>query len=175
MPVEWVENDTKALGKTGAFCFADGDPPRVRLNAWPYRSLSKRGFVWFVAATCALMSAPLVAALGTAVLWVLLPFIGVTVWGLWMLLQKSYRDGEVLECLEIWDDQTKLSRQNPDGSTQTWQANTHWARVELHKTHAHIDNYLTLKGGPRTVELGAFLTPAERQDIHTRLSRLLSN
>jgi len=175
MPFQWSIKERKASGSPGAFSFAAGDPPRSVLQAWPYRSLQRRGFVWFFAITFVLVLVPISALLGSPLLWVMLPFIGFALWLTWVLLQRSYRDGEILEELRLWDDKITLSRRAPRKPEQTWQANPYWIRAELITKGGPVDDYLILKGGPRTVELGAFLTPEERQELCDTLSHLLSD
>ncbi|NBQ49967.1 MAG: DUF2244 domain-containing protein, partial [Marivivens sp.] len=60
MPYEWIDP------------LPVDDAPLAELHLWPYRSLPKAGFVWFVGGTVALLSLPLLAVIGTAVLWGLL-------------------------------------------------------------------------------------------------------
>jgi uncharacterized membrane protein len=52
-------------------------PPKddvSHLHLWPHRSLTQRGFVWFVGATAALVALPLIGILGNPAVWMLLPF-----------------------------------------------------------------------------------------------------
>ncbi|MEM9269814.1 MAG: DUF2244 domain-containing protein [Pseudomonadota bacterium] len=37
----------------------------------------------------------------------------------------------------------------------------------------HLESYLTLKGNGREIELGAFLSPEERVDLHNSLQEAL--
>ncbi len=145
------------------------------LDLWPYRSLPKRGFVWFVAGTAALISVPLVGLLGTAVLWGLLPFLMGAVGFLWWALNRSYRDGEILEQLTIDGDTARLVRHTPRKPVQEWEANPYWVTVTLHPNGGPVQDYLTLGGGPREVEIGAFLTAAERLALYGELRAALAH
>jgi uncharacterized membrane protein len=155
MPYHWSESE-------------DGT---VRLRAWPYRSLPKTGFVAFIGTTAALLSLPLLAVLGSPVLWALLPFLMATVWAIWFALARSYRSGALIEELTLTPDLITLSHRAPGQPTRDWQANPYWVTPQL--SAQPVPDYLTLTGGPRVVELGAFLTPAERRtlcaDLNTRL------
>lgn len=144
-------------------------PEGERLHLWPYRSLPRRGFVWFVGGTAALITLPLFAVLGTGVLWGLLPFLVLAIAALWWGLQKSYRDGEILEDLEIAAAHMRLVRQGPGRRVQSWEANPYWVRVTRHAHGGPVPHYLTLSGGPREVEIGAFLTPDERLRLEGEL------
>lgn len=172
MPFEWVKELDQAPASTGAFSFEAGDPPLAELHLWPYRSLPRKGFVTFFAITFLLVSLPLIAVLGTMLLWGLLPFVATALGAMWLLLQRSYRDGEILEELRVWDDHATLTRHDPRGPIRHWEANPYWVRVEKIDSAAPVDHYLVLKGGPRDVEIGAFLSAEERLSLYPDLQRL---
>ncbi len=150
------------------------DPGVTKLRLWPHRSLSRRGFVAFIAVTAAMLTLPLMTQLGTGGLWVILAFMTAVLGGLWFALQHSFRTGSVTEDLTLTRDLISLHRHNPSAPAQDWQANPNWVRTTLHPTGGPVMNYLTLSGNQREVELGAFLQPDERQQIHDRLQYLLS-
>ena len=159
MPYEWIEPN-----------LAKPDPPTAELHVWPFRSLPRRGQVVFIGATAALVVIPLIAVIGSPVLWGLLPFILAALAAVWWAIERSYKDGAVLETLCIWPERITLSRQNPRGADQTWESNPYWTELSLHPKEGPVEDYLTLKGAGRTVELGAFLAPEERQALHKELS-----
>ena len=140
------------------------------LSLWPYRSLLRKDFVLFIGATAALVSLPLVTLLGQAVLWGLLPFFGLMLAGIWYALHVSYKRGEVLEELIVDNTHAHLTRHNPKGNTQEWQANRYWVTVHLHPKGGPVENYITLRGGDREVEIGAFLDAEERLTLYDELS-----
>lgn len=158
MPYEWLPTD--------------GSERRLRL--WPYRSLSARGFVWFVGGTALLISVPLFAVLGTLILWGLLPFLAAAVAGIWWALARSWRDGELTEVLTLTRDRIALVRRAPDGAEQRWEANPYWVAVRLYPTGSKVPHYLTLKGEGREVELGAFLSEADRVALANELREALA-
>lgn len=149
-------------------------PEGARLHLWPYRSLPRRGQVWFLAATIALIAVPLLSVLGSPVLWGVLPFFILAVSGLWYALNRSFRDAEIVEDLVLSPDRVTLTRHGPHGRRQDWAANTHWVRPVLHPSGGPVPNYLTLQGGPREVELGAFLSAEERLRLSDELSAALA-
>lgn len=157
MPYEWVD---QAQGST-------------ELHLWPYRSLRRRGMVVFVALTAALLALPLLVLIGSPVLWGLLPFVVGAVVAIWLALQRSFRDGEIIEILRLSPDQMQLTRHGPRGRRQEWQANPHWVQVQIHATGGPVPHYLTLRGAGREVELGAFLTEDERLTLERDLRRAL--
>lgn len=157
MPYEWLP--------------PEGDSRRLHL--WPYRSLPRRGMVWFLGGTAAAIVLPLLGLIGSPVLWGLLPFLLATIAAIWWALEKSFRDAEIIEDLEITPDRMSLTRHGPKGKRQDWQANPHWVRLTLHATAGPVPQYLTLKGEGREVELGAFLTVEERKALAAEITELL--
>lgn len=146
-----------------------------RLQLWPYRSLPRRGMVWFIGGTSALIAVPLLGVLGSPVLWGLLPFLLAAIAGIWWALERSFRDGEILEDLTLTTDRITLTRHGPRGKRQDWEANPYWITPHLHPKGGPVPQYLTLSGGPRAVELGAFLTEEERILIHADLNQRLQD
>lgn len=148
-------------------------PERLRL--WPHRSLPRRGFVWFIAITSALASLSLWPHLGTARLWVLLPFLLAVLVAIWVALERSYRDGEIVEELSLSRDRITLTRLGPRGRRQDWQANPYWVQLRLYPTEGPVPQYLTLKAEGREVELGAFLSEGERIALDIDLRKRLND
>ncbi len=155
--------------------FLPAAPPETRLRLWPHRSLSPRGFVWFIGSTAALIAIPLFGLVGKSALWMILPFVVVAVAAIWLALNRSYKDARIVEDLHLTRDTITLTHQSPR-ARKDWQANPHWVRVTLHETGGPVPNYLTLRGNNREVELGAFLSEEERitlaHDLRTRLAAL---
>ncbi len=144
------------------------------ITLWPHRSLPRIGFVWFIAATAMLISVPIVALIGTPVLWGVLPFLVLAVAAIYWALQRSYRDTEIVEHLTMLPDRMTLVRQGPHSKRAEWAANPYWVKPVLHATGGPVPNYLTLRGGDREVELGAFLSEPERVALHAHMIRMLA-
>jgi uncharacterized membrane protein len=141
-------------------------------HLWPHRSLSPRGFVWFIGTTAALLLVPLLSQLGRLSLWVLLPFLLGAVAAIWTALRRSSRtDSEVLT---LTPSEIHLFRHRPGQPDTEFRANPHWMRLEIHPTGGPVPDYLTLTGNGRSVELGAFLTQAERRQLHAHLADRLA-
>lgn len=166
MPYEWITQPHPQGSPAAA--------PLAELHLWPYRSLPKRGFVAFIAITCALVLVPLLAVIGSPVLWGVLPFFVITVGAVWLALNRSYRDGELLEALILWPDRLSLTRHNPRGPRQDWEDDPYWVRVTLHESSGPVPAYLTLKGKGREVEIGAFLSEEERRALAPELQRAVA-
>lgn len=147
----------------------------TRIHLWPHRSLPRSGFVWFIGGTAALISVPLVALLGSPVLWGMLPFLVATIASIWWALQRSYADAEIIEDLCLTRETITLTRHGPRGKRHDWQANPHWVRLTLHPNAGPVPNYITLNGNGREVELGAFLSEAERTNLAEQLAKQLQS
>jgi uncharacterized membrane protein len=179
MPFEWVKRIEGAPEKSGAFSqsapvWADDVPPMAELHLWPNRSLPRGGFVFVITMAAALLLVPLLALLGRPQLWVVLPFMVLTVGGLWLALRSNYASGKLIERLRLWPDRIEINRFEPKGRQKDWIANPHWVRLTLHEKGGPVESYLTIKGGGREVELGAFLSPEERVALKDDLERTIA-
>ena len=145
-----------------------------RLHLWAHQSLSPRGFVGFVGVTSIMLALPLITQIGHPGLWVLLPCLLAALAGLWAALARNARDRAITEDVTLTADDVTLTRHGPRGQRQDWQANPHWLRLTLHESGGPVPQYLTLSGGGRVVELGAFLTEAERVALKAEIERLLA-
>lgn len=145
----------------------------TELTLWPHRSLPMTGFAAVILGAFALLTLPMLAVVGTVILWGLLPFALGTVWALWAALRRSYRDGALREVLALSREQAHLTRTAPNGGVQDWECARYWARVEMHRTGGPVPAYLTLTGNHRTVEIGAFLSEEEREALYGDLQAAL--
>lgn len=158
MPYDWTE-DTRAH--------------RTELRLWPHQSLPPRGFVLFMGSSFALLLLPLIPLLGTVLLWGLLPFFALAMGGIWYAIHRSRCKARVLEILTLTEDRARLIRHNPGGDLQEWDCNRYWAQARMHPKGGPVPNYVTLKGGGREVEIGAFLSEDERRALYDDLLRRL--
>lgn len=163
MPYHWTEQPA-APEQSGAVSH--------EVVLWPHRSLPRRGFVWFIGATAALLALPLLAVVGRAVLWGLLPFAVAAVAGLWFAIGRSYRSGETREVLRLGREVLDLTRSDPGRPDRRWRTNPYWVRVAL-RGDGPVEAYLTLAAEGREIELGAFLSPDERRALEPELRQRL--
>ncbi|MDU9004895.1 DUF2244 domain-containing protein [Sedimentitalea todarodis] len=159
MPYNWSKSDANA--------------PAQELQLWPHQSLPPKGYAGFILATFILILIPLVPLLGSVLLWGLLPFLLLAVGGLWYALDRNHHNAQVLEILTLTDKDAHLIRHNPNGAAQEWQCNRYWTTTQMHETDGPVPHYVTLKGGGREVEIGAFLSEDERIALFEELNRAL--
>ena len=174
MPVYWSITPQAPGAAPGAFTLASSDGAEYRLLLMPHLSMGPQGFVRIIAISAALLALPLLGVLGTPVLWGLLPFAGLALWALWYALSRNSAERRALrEDLFLTKERIEIIRTNPRKPAQHWHANPYWVRVKLAEKDGVIENYLTLEGNGREVELGAFLSPEERASLFHELSRAL--
>lgn len=166
MPYRVVAESTEAPALSGALLY--------EVQLWPHQSLTGTGFVWVIGLSFGMVCLPLLALVGTIALWGILPFAMGAVALLWCGLQRSWRDRDILETFRLTAEAATLQRREADGTERDWQANPYWVRVKRHEKVGRVEDYLTLEGGDRVVEIGAFLTPGERRRLEDDLVRALN-
>ncbi|WP_170464261.1 DUF2244 domain-containing protein [Ruegeria arenilitoris] len=143
------------------------------LRLWPHNSLPPRWAMRVVFSVFLFGLIPLMAVLGSVLLWGLLPFMLVTVLGLWLAIQSNYKARSVFEVLTLTGTQAHLVQHHPRRGPQEWTCNRHWARPEMHEHGGPVPHYVTLNGGGREVEIGAFLSEEERIALYDELTKKL--
>ncbi len=152
MPYEW-SSDT---------------PPNHSLILWPHQSMTQKGFAWFIGITAGMLTLPLLAVLGSPVVWVLLIFFIAALGGVWRAVMVNKAHRSMHEALTVTPDTVRLEHVPYKGAAKDWEANTFWVSVNL-RGDGPVKNYLTLQGNGREVEIGAFLTPEERAALYDEL------
>ncbi len=148
--------------------FDRADPPVLSLTLWPNRSLTPQGSAGFLSLFAVCLFIPLLPLLGTAAAWALLPFLAGMLLAVYAAIRRSFADGRLVEELRLWPDLITVERREPRGAVRRWHADPNWVRLRLLE-NARIEKYLTLEGNGREIELGAFLSPEEREQVHADL------
>jgi uncharacterized membrane protein len=167
-----VAQDEPAGDASPADPFLRTDPPLYAVTLWPHRSMTRAGFRGFMAALAGGLCIPLVASWGTPVAWFLAPFLLASLALVWAFLRLNDRARRLTEELRLWPDLIAVERREPGGRVLRWRANPFWVRLDVRDTPS-VPRYLTLAGGGRTIELGAFLTPDEREALAAALRAAL--
>jgi uncharacterized membrane protein len=153
--------------------FSRSDPPVLALILWPNRSLSPAGGGWILGLVTAGFAMPLLALGGTDAAWGMLPFMAVALVALFLAIRRNTRDGRLTEELRIWPDLITVVRREPRGTVRRWHANPFWVKARLYED-GKVEKYLTLAGAGREIELGAFLSPWERESLYAEIRATLS-
>ena len=103
--------------------------------------------------------------------WALLPFVGMAFAGLWFAFKTNNRHGELREHISLWHNLLAIERHEINGEVKRWQANPYWLRIRLVEDGGPVENYLTLIGSDREIEVGAFLSPEERAQLKDELEK----
>ena len=149
------------------------DRPVYSVRLWPNQSLTRTGLKSFFGVSGAMLCLPLMAVAGTPVFWGLLPFILAALGAAWWAIRRNGRNLDLHETVSIWRDEVRVEHVDPRGRIRRWQADPMRARVRLHED-ARIEDYLTMTGGGREIELGAFLAPEERVALAGEIERALT-
>lgn len=137
---------------------------------YPHRSLSPRGFALLMAlASLISLGAGLFFWLKGA--WPIFGFFGLDLLLLYLAFRHSYRSGRLWEAIQLGRDLV-VRRFLPSGRVLTWSFQPHWVRVHLDEPPQH-GSQLTLSSHGRSLTIGAFLTPEERQEVAQALRAAL--
>jgi uncharacterized membrane protein len=132
----------------------------------PHRSLSQEGFKWVMRGAIA---ANLLIGLPMYLLgaWPVLGFMGLDVWLLYWLFQRSYLDARRSETLTLTDRELIIDRVAPDGEREQHRLDAYWLRVE------DGERLVVVSRGNRVV-VGRFLSPGEREAVGEQLKAALA-
>ena len=144
-----------------------------QMRLWPHQSLPPKGFAAFVLATFTMILIPVLAMLGTVLLWGLLPFVLMAVGGIYFALQSNHKARLIEEVLTLDGDTAHLVRTSRKGEVREWDCNRYWTTVTKYEDDGPVPHYVTLRGRGREVEIGAFLSEEERIALYDDLQRNL--
>ena len=122
---------------------------------------------------CGAMMIPIIPFIGKKGIILVLPFSVVTLLLLFSLIMLNYRAGRIYESIKIWPDLIEVRRFEVNGMDKNWCNNPYWTKVKLYEKSQKIENYLTLSGGGREVEIGSFLAPNERLEVKNKIDSVM--
>ena len=140
---------------------------------YPNRSLPNAGFaaVMTIVIVVNLTLGSIFFALGA---WPVIGFCGLDVFLVWLAFKLSYRQGRLHERVRIEPEEMLVSRVLPSGHETRWRLHPYWTRVHVDNRGKHETRVrVTSKG--RTLILGAFLSPPERETFGDALSEALAD
>ncbi len=120
-----------------------------------------------------MLAMPLLAVLGTPVAWVLMLFFASALLAVWRAITANQRHRSIHEALVMNHERVHLAHRPTKGPQLEWEANPYWVSVHL-RNDGPVENYLTLRGAGREVEIGRFLTPDERAALFDELQEALA-
>ena len=133
----------------------------------PHRSLSAEGFRFVMMGAVA---ANVVIALPLFVMgaWPVFGFMGLDIFLLWWLFQRSYFDARRTETLTLTDRDLVVVRIAPDGEREELRLDSYWLKVE-----ATEERLVVTSRGNRIV-IGRFLGPEERLRVTEQLKAAIA-
>lgn len=139
----------------------------------PYRSLSPRNFRLLMAL---FTGASFISALPFcfAGAWPVAGFFGLNAAGFYLAFRANDRAARAYEDVELTFFELLLAKVSPRGKRTEWHFNPSFVRLDEEKHEEFGTQHLTLKSRGRSVEIGAFLGPAQKSDLAARLSRALA-
>jgi len=96
-----------------------------------------------------------------------LGFMGIDVWLLYWLFQRSYLDARRSETLTLTDRELIVDRIAPDGEREQHRLDAYWIKVE------QGERLVVTSRGNRVV-IGRFLSPGEREAVGEQLKAALA-
>ncbi len=139
----------------------------------PHRSLSQAGFrrlFTLLALTFTAVSG-VFFALGA---WPIIGFMGLEWLGLYWAFRVSYRQAEAREIVEVWRDETRLTRISAKGEAEQVSLNTAWVQV-VNEESQDTPRPLFLRSHGRRYAFAAALTPPERRGLARALRNGLAD
>ncbi len=145
------------------------DKPQFRAELMPHRSLSPRGFAFFMSMVAGLsfVGGIVFFVIGA---WPVIGFIGLDVLLIYWAFKLSFRDSERREVIEVRDHDVIVMRLAPGKPDQMLQFQRSWLRVELEEDKKReLIGPLKLCERGRAYEIGSFLSPQDRKEFYAAL------
>lgn len=149
--------------------------PLLSLTLWPNRSMERKSFYTMMLVLSGAMMIPVIPFIGSKTIFLVLPFSIATLLLLFVFVMLNYRAGRLHESIKIWPDLIEVRRYEVNGTDKNWYANPYWTKVKLYKETQKVENYLTLSGSGREVELGSFLAPKERLEVKQKIDTVMES
>lgn len=138
----------------------------------PNRSSTAKAVKWLALILGSIM---VPVALGFSLIgaWPVFGFMGLELVALVALLHFNHRRSGIVERVAVTERQVHLERINHWGRRDAWTFPKHWVRVKLLRPDMP-DCRLEIRSHRHAIPLGGFLTPAERHEVWSALSRHVS-
>ncbi len=151
----------------------EADNPIFAARLSPYRSLGRTGFILlmsFVAVTC-FVSGMLFLVVGA---WPVFFFFGLDAFLIWLAFKMSYRSGRAWEEVAVWKHELELRQFTPSGKRTVHTFNPFWARFVVDRHDEIGITRMSLVERGRSVDIGMFLNPVDRESFAEAFSEALA-
>ncbi len=150
-----------------------GDQPKqFSATLLPYRSLSRKGFVLFMAIVCivSFVAGAVFISIGA---WPVTGFFGLDVLLIYWAFRANYRSADMYEKVDLDDSELRITRVHPSGREEVWTFNPYWVRLGLEERETSADVMSITSHGARFI-FGAFLNDEEKKEFVVALRSALA-
>jgi uncharacterized membrane protein len=137
----------------------------------PHRSLGPRGFLALMVFVALVSFAAGIAFVSIGA-WPVFGFFGLDVLALYVAFRMNYRSGRLYETVQLDEAELRVARVQPSGRSEAWSFPSYWARVAVVERRDGPGGVVLASHG-RSVAVGAFLTPEERESFAAALGEAL--
>lgn len=149
------------------------DEPFFKALLLPHRSLGRTGFM-------ILMGALLFGWIVTGVIflshgaWPIFGFFGLDVVGLYVAFRVNYRAARAREEVSVSRTSLDIRKTAPSGKSEQFHFNPFWARFSVSRHDEIGITGMTVVSREKSVPIGSFLNPDDRESFATAFSRALA-
>ncbi len=150
------------------------DEPIFRALLTPYRSLGPTGFRILMGAMVGiwLFVSMVFWSMGA---WPIVGFFGLDVLGIWLAFRLSYRAARAREEVELRRTALDIRKVAPSGRVVAHRFNPFWTRFSVSRHDEIGITGMAVEGEGRSVALGAFLNPDDRESFAKAFGRALAS
>jgi uncharacterized membrane protein len=149
-----------------------GDEP-ILMDAvvYPHRSLSRSGFLVLMGLICA-CSFTIGMLFFMVGAWPVIGFLGLDVLVVYIAFRLNYRAARAYEVLHLTRSRFEITKVDPRGRGRRAAFEPTWLAVDMDDP-PHRRSKLILRSHGKRLEIGGFLTPAEKLDLARAIRRAL--
>lgn len=138
----------------------------------PHRSLGRAGFLALMLATGAVcfVGGVLFLAVGA---WPVFGFFGLDLLIVYVAFRWNYADARAYEDIAVAASEIVLTKVDRRGGTQVFRFNPAWVRLEVTRVSDEGTVAIALASHGRSVPVGAFLNPPDRESLAQALARAI--
>lgn len=142
----------------------DPDEPHFQALLTPHRSLGRRGFIILMIVTTTLCAIPAMMFLSMGA-WPITGFFGLDILALYIAFRMNNRAARAREEVSVSRTRLSIRKTRPSGKTIEHLLNPIWAKLHIAR-HPEIGvTALNVHGQGRTVGVGAFLNPDDKESF----------
>jgi uncharacterized membrane protein len=151
----------------------DADAPIFRALLVPHRSLGRAGFVALMAVLMAGWAVTGIVFLSRGA-WPVFGFFGLDVLAIYVAFRMNYRAARAREEVSVSRTALDIRKTAPSGRTEDHRFNPFWTRFSVARHDEIGITRMAVEGHGRTVAIGGFLNPDDRESFAAAFSRALA-